>query len=223
MESFFIRLAAPFISEYLTFIFNLSISKGSFPLAWKSARVIPLHKGGHRDLLDNYRPISRLSCLAKVLESLVNIQLKRFIANNSVLSPHQSGFRSNHSTASAITLVVNDITTALDKKKYCATLFVDLSKAFDTVDHQLPLKKLCNIGLDSTACLWFNDYLSTRRQCDNVGNVRSEFLTVSKGVPQGSVLGPILFTIFINDIVSTMDDCHGHLYADDTVLYCIAD
>ena len=102
-------------------------------------------------------------------------------------------------------------------------LFVDLSKAFDTVDHHLLLKKLGNIGLDSSACDWFNDYISSRRQCLTFGDVQSDFLSVAKGVPQGSVLGPALFTIFINDIISSLHDCQAHLYADDRVLYCIAD
>ena len=223
LDPYFIKLAAPAITEPLSYIFNLSISSGIFPLVRKSARVIPLHKGGDRDNLDNYRPISTLPCLAKVLETLVNSQLKSFLSSHSILSPHQSGFRPNHSTITAITLVTNDITSALDRRKHCAALFVDLSKAFDTVDHQLLLKRLSDIGLDMDACAWFHGYLSSRRQCVKSPLGNSEFLPISKGVPQGSVLGPVLFTIYINEMVSSITGCCAHLYADDAIIHCTAD
>ena len=168
-------------------------------------RIIPLHKGGDKDNLDNYRPISTLPCLAKVLETLVNSQLKCFLSSHSILSPHQSGFRPNHSTITAITLVTNDIVSALDMRKHCAVLFVDLSKAFDTVDHQLLLKRLSDIGLDTDACAWFHGYLSARRQCVKSPHGNSEFLSITKGVPQGLVLGSVLFTLYINELVSSFN------------------
>ena len=214
----------PVIAEQLTYILNLTVSEGKLPLEWKSARVMPLHKGGDRDNLDNYRPISRLCCLAKVLESLVNDQVKSFLSTFSVLSPFQSGFRAQHSTISAATLVVNDIVTALDQEKHCAALFIDLSKAFDTVDHSLLLHCLASLGLDNTSLNFFLNYFSDRRQCVSVGTVRSEFLPLTKGVPQGSILGPVLFTIYINNILTALgDSCKAHLYADDTIIYCTAD
>ena len=226
LDSFFIKLAAPAICEPLTHIFNLSIASGVVPQVWKSAKVAPIHKGGSREVMDNYRPISRLPCLAKVLETLVNGQLKYFLLNSSILSTHQSGFRANHSTTTAVTLVTNDITTALDSRKHCAVLFVDLSKAFDTVDHHLLLNSLSSIGLDRAACEWFQDYLSSRYQCVTSASLQSDFLSLTKGVPQGSVLGPVLFTIYINEILSsltTVSGCKAHLYADDTIIYCVAD
>ena len=156
-------------------------------------------------------------------ESLVNNQLKSFLSAYSVLSSHQSGFRTNHSTISAITSVTNHIISALDKKQHCAAVFVDLSKAFDTVDHDILLSKLFNIGLSESACAWFHDYLSDRRQCMISGDTKSDFLFINRGVPQGSILGPVLFSIYINDIVSSLSGCQAHLYADDTIVYCTAD
>lgn len=179
--------------------------------------------GGDINDLNNYRPISKLSCLSKILESLVNNQLKSFLTTYSVLSPHQSGFRTNHSTIAATSLILNDIVSAVDDHKYCAALFVDLSKAFDTVDHSLLLERLSSIGCDPIAQRWFHNYLSGRQQCVKAGNAQSAFLMLTKGVPQGSVLGPILFTIYINDIVQALNTCRVHLYADDTILYCWAD
>ena len=225
LDPSFLKLAikAPIVIESITHIFNLSIATGSLPLAWKTAYVTPLHKGGDRDDPNNYRPISKLCFLAKALETLVNNQIKLFLSQNAILSPHQSGFRPKHSTISAVTLVTNDIISGLDKKKHCAALFVDLSKAFDTVDHPLLLKALAKIGLDKKACAFFEDYLHERLQCVKHGSAQSTFLKITKGVPQGSILGPVLFTIYINEIVSLLTDCFAHLYADDTVIYCIAD
>ena len=158
-----------------------------------------------------------------MLESSVNNQVKAFLSSHSVLSPHQSGFRSNHSTISATTLVINDIVSALDNKKHCAAIFIDLSKAFDTVDHSLLMNRLYSIGFDKSACSWFQNYLSGRHQCVKAGKARSDLLQLTKGVPQGSILGPVLFTIYINDIILPLKDCQAHLYADDTIIYCNAD
>ena len=125
--------------------------------------------------MNNYRPISKLSCLSKILESFINIQLKSFLSLSSFLSPSQSGFRARHSTISAASLVVNDVIAALDNKQHCAALFVDLSKAFDTVDHHLLLHKLSLIGFDHMSLEWFKSYLTGRSQCVKVGKITSLF------------------------------------------------
>ena len=223
LDPFFLKVSAPLIADLISYIFNLSISSGKIPPVWKIAHVTPLHKGNDKKDPDNYRPISKLSCLAKILESLVNNQLKVFLNHSSILSPHQSGFRAKHSTTTATSLVLNDIVSALDNKLVCAALFIDLSKAFDTVDHTLLLNYLCQIGFDPTACMWFKNYLSERHQCVKVGSTKSELVHITKGVPQGSILGPILFSLYINKVVNTLETCNAHLYADDTILYCFSD
>ncbi|KAJ8287209.1 hypothetical protein GJAV_G00048920 [Gymnothorax javanicus] len=208
----FLRLAADIIA---------SSTLNEIPEVWKTAFVLPLLKGGDPKNLNNYRPISKFSILAKVLERLVNDQIKDFLGSHNILSPLQSGFRKRHSTVSAAVKVVNDILEALDKKFHCAALFVDLSKAFDIVDHSILCQRLSAIGFSSNAVGWFANYLSNRKQSVLVGELSSSMVKVSNGVPQGSVLGLTLFTIYINNIGSILN-ASVHLYADDTILYCCA-
>lgn len=222
IEPYFLRTAANLIADPIASIFNLSLYSGSIPTSWKSAFVLPLLKSGDPSLLDNYRPISRLSVLAKLFESLINEQLKYFLTENSILNPMQSGFRQGHSTVTAVTAVTNDILNALDNKKSCAAIFIDLSKAFDTVDHDLLLKRLQRIGFSDTVLRWFSNYLSDRTQCIVIDNYTSTSLEVTMGVPQGSVLGPILFSLYLNDLGRDLKAAKVHLYADDTILYTTA-
>lgn len=156
-----LRLAAPVILEHIPYIFYLSVLSW-IPSIWKTAHVIPL-RGDAADL-NNYRPISTKSCLSKILESLVNNQLKSFLYENSVLSNYQSGFRERHSTISATMLVWNDLNMALDGKKFCAAIFIDLTKAFDTVDLDVLLDSLHKIGFSNNALRWAQDHLSGRKQ-----------------------------------------------------------
>ena len=139
-------------------------------------------------MLNNNRPISTLSVLNKVLESIESQQLKEFLSTNSILSEFQSAFRKQHSTSTAALKVLNDFIEFLDNKQHCAALFVGLSKAFDTVDHALLLERLCSIGLSDQVVGWFKNYLSDRSQCVRAEGITSSSLNVSKGVPQGSVL-----------------------------------
>ncbi len=157
--------------------------------------------------------------MAKVLESLVNSQLRHFLEVNNILQPQQSGFRPAHSTITAAALVVNDIINSPDNRLHCAVLFIDLSKAFDTVDHNILLSKLVSLGFDNSSINWFRNYLSGRTQAVVADGSRSSLLSVDKGVPQGSILGPLLFTLYINNIFPSSVSCNFHYYADDTILY----
>lgn len=157
-----------------------------------------------------------------MFESLINEQLKRYLTENSILNPMQSGFRQGHSTVTAVTVVTNDILNGLDNKKSCAAIFIDLSKAFDTVDHHHLLERLQITGFSSTVLRWFSNDLSGRTQCIVIDNYTSSSLEVTMGVPQGSVLGPILFSLYINDLGRELQQAKVHLYADDTILYTTA-
>lgn len=222
IDPYFLNVAADFIVRPLTCLLNMTLENKEIPKTWKSAFVLPILKGGDPAILNNYRPISNLSVLAKILEALVANQLKDFLNTNAILSTSQSGFRKQHSTISAALKVVNDISGALDKKQHCASLFIDLSKAFDTVDHDILKTRLHNSGLSEQAVAWFSNYLSNRSQCIRYDGLCSDFVPIRKGVPQGSVLGPLLFTLYINNLGKNMVDADCHFYADDTVVYCFA-
>lgn len=222
LEPYFLQLASDFIAPPLTYLFNLSLDTNEIPLIWKSAFVFPLLKGGDPTDLNNYRPISKLSVLGKVMETLVNEQLKEFLTINNILSNFQSGFRKKHSTTTAALKVVNDFIDFLDKKQHCAALFIDLSKAFDTVDHAILKQRLLSVGLSEQTVCWFENYLSGRSQCVQADGLTSSPLSISKGVPQGSVLGPLLFILYINNLDQNVSNANFHFYADDTVIYCSA-
>ena len=219
LSPYLLQLSAGIIAVPLAHIFNLSLTSGTIPEIWKNAQVIPLHKGGSQADLNNYRPISKLCCLAKILESLVSFQLRAFLNIHNLLQPQQSGFRPGHSTVTATTLVTNNILDGLDNHRHFAAIFIDLSKAFDTVDHQILIQKLSSIGLDELSVRWFSNYLSGRTQAVVADGFKSSALSINKGVPQGSILGPLLFTIYVNNIAVPSLNCDVHFYADDTILY----
>ncbi len=200
-------------------LFNLSLSTNELPIIWKLARITPIHKAG--DVLDcnNYRPISIICSIAKIFEKLVHSQLTEYLKTNNILSPSQSGFRSNHSTTTALLKLTNDIFTAASNGEVTGAIFIDLTKAFDFVDRYLLLDKLHNIGLSKNAILWFSSFLHNRKQCVVVDGKFSNFLIQERGVPQGSTLGPLLFSIYVNDLPSILTYSSVQLYADDTVIY----
>uniref|UniRef100_A0A8K9X3J7 Reverse transcriptase domain-containing protein n=1 Tax=Oncorhynchus mykiss TaxID=8022 RepID=A0A8K9X3J7_ONCMY len=207
------------VATPITSLFNLSFVSSEIPKDWKAAAVIPFFKGG--DTLDPncYRPISILPCLSKVFESQVNKQITEHLESHHTFSAMQSGFRAGHGCTSATLKVLNDILTAIDKKHYCAAVFIDLAKAFDSVNHHILFGRLDSLGFSNDCLAWFTNYFSDRVQCVKSEGLLSRPLVVSMGVPQSSILGPTLFSVYINDVTLAAGDSLIHLYTDDTILY----
>ena len=207
------------IVKPFTHICNQSFQTGIFPNKMKTAKIIPIYKSGDKQLLTNYRPISLLSQFSKILEKLFVERLDCFIDKHELLSNNQYGFRTSRSTSMAVVDLVENISKATDNKQYTLGVFIDLKKAFDTIDHEILLKKMQRYGIRGLALSWLKSYLENRPQFVSLEGVESHTQHASFGVPQGSVLGPKLFILYINDICKALQNMKCVLFADDTSLY----
>lgn len=217
-SSLLLKKVSPIISPVLCHIINLSFAEGVFPDILKVARVTPLHKGGKPNMCSNYRPISILPDLSKVFERIVHNQLSTYLDENGILCSEQFGFRKNRTTSNAINCLLSYVYGNVDRGKYVFSLFVDFRKAFDCVNHDILLSKLKHYGIRGDCHSWFESYLSGRSQFIEMDGCVSTSEFVYSGVPQGSILGPLLFLVFINDIVKCSKLFKFVLYADDSTL-----
>ena len=216
-----LKIAAPYIAKSVTYICNQSIKMSEFPEKWKEAKVTPLHKGGTKDVLNNYRPISILPTMSKLLEKHIHDSLMTFLVKFNLLHKSQSGFRPNHSCETALIGMVSKWLESINKGSLIGTVMIDFKKAFDLVDHSVLLKKLKHYKLSHQALSWFASYLSKRKQKVSLNNIISDDEMITDGVPQGSILGPLLFLMFINDLPLYTDSANTDFYADDTTLYVV--
>lgn len=211
------------IGQHLVNIINQSFDTGIFPDILKKSTIVPIQKKTGSIQLIDHRPIHTLPCCERLLESLAYNQLIHFVETNNILTNNQSGFRALHSCETAINDVLFDWKAAQNDSKIIIAVFLDFQRAFETIDPSLLIHKLAKYGVHGTSLNWFKSYLTGRKQIVKLGETLSNELNNQLGVPQGSILGPLLFILYINDIPLCLKYCQAKLFADDTLIYVIAD
>jgi hypothetical protein len=210
-----VKFVAYEICNPLAHIFKLSIDLGVFPEKFKQSRVVTIFKCGDPKICDNYRPIALVNTFSKILEKMVAVDLYNHLDLNNLIYKHQYGFQRNKSTEHNLIHLTNFVGQAINEGNWCIGIFLDFKKAFDTVQHDILLRKLSKYGINGTALEWFKSYLSDRLQCVDINGYMSEFKRILMSVLQGSSLGSILFLVFINDIYYCTN-LNMYLFADDT-------
>ena len=215
-----LKMVRPMIEGSLLYIYNSSISLGIFPHQWKIAKVTPVHKSGPKENIDNYRPISVLSSLSKILERFVSSHLLDHLCKYNLLSECQYGCRPYHSCETLLLRLTDKWLESMDNGYLTGLLLIDFRKAFDhEKNHEILIKKLACYGVEGNVLQWFSSYLKERKQRVSIGSSLSDVLPMLNGVPQGSCLGPLLFLLYVNDISFGNSSTSTHLYVDDTTLH----